>query len=276
VKAIRLLTPVATAALAILVQLPGTARAFSYSAAYMSDWSGCSCSANSLSYTDDQIDGFDSALASRGHSRLHKYANANVWASDYTEDGLGGQDNYFSDDSDIVAYSGHGSAPTYSSGQTYMVPVCSGGSTSSCWFDAHDARFGERSGSYASPHAGNTRWLLWFTCYSVDTQPDQQWGAALWEGLEYVMGYRGTSLDSYTTDEVPEDWVSKAIGDSDSFKSAWFWAIEDWWANDTGALVSTGPDSATAAYRRDNLNKNWGRRSTSDYGYWIAWSWHEG
>lgn len=268
--------PWAAAVVALLTQTPGPAHAFSYAASYMTSWDGCACSNSSLSYTDDQMDGFDSALASRGHYRTHKFANSSVWASDYIEDVLGGQDNYYSDDSDIIAYSGHGSAPTYSSGQTYTASVCSAGSSSSCTFNSQNFRFGERGGYYSTPHSGNTRWALWFTCYSVDTQPDQQWGAALWEGLEYVMGYRNTSLDSYTTDEVPSDWVEKAIGDSDSFKSAWFWAIEDWWANDTGSLVSTGPDSATAAYRRDNLNKNWARRGAYDYGYWIAWSWHEG
>ncbi|RYZ44051.1 MAG: hypothetical protein EOO71_00845 [Myxococcaceae bacterium] len=264
------------ALLAMLTQLPGTAEAFSYSASYMNNWGGCACSNSSLSYTGDQMDMFDAALASRGHNRMHKFANASVWASDYIEDTLGGQDNFFSDDSDIIAYSGHGSAPNYSAGQAFTASVCSAGTSSSCTFSSHDFRLGEQGGSYAYPYAGSTRWALWFTCYSVHTQPDQQWGPALWQGLEYVMGYRDTSLDSETTDEVPEDWVEKAIGDSDTFKSAWFWAVEDWWANDTGELVSTGPESETAAYRRDNLNKNWARRAPYDYGYWIAWSWHEG
>jgi hypothetical protein len=267
------------ATLTFVTQLPGTAHGFGYSGSYMTDWSSCeaSCSgSSSLSYTDDQINGFDSAMASRGHTLMHKFSNSSVWASDYTEDVLGGQDHYYSDDSDIVAYSGHGGAPTYSSGQTYVVPVCRKGSVSSCWYDSSNSRFGERAGTYATPNPGNTRWLMWLTCYSVDTSPHEQWGEAFWQGLEYVMGYRGLSADSSYTDEVPADWVGEAIGGSQTFKAAWFWAIEDWWVNDTGALASTGPDSATSAYRRDNLNKDWARRATNDYGYWISWSWHQG
>lgn len=273
-KAIHLSMPW-MAALALVTQTPSTARAFSYSASYINNWGGCECGSSSLSYTGDQMDGFDAAMASRGHSRQFKFANANVWASDYTEDVLGGQDYIFSDTSDVIAYSGHGAAPTYSS-QVYQAPLCRSGSTSSCWFDSRNARFGERTGSYATPYAGNTRWSLWFTCYSVDEHPDQQWGAALLQGHEYIMGYRNTSLDSYTTDEVPSDWVDRAIGGQDSFKSAWFWAVEDWWANDTGGLVTAGPDANSALYRLDNLNHTWSRRDAYDYGLWIAWSYHEG
>nr|WP_275583673.1 DUF6345 domain-containing protein [Archangium primigenium] len=252
------------------------AQQFSYSAAHITSWDGCECSSSSLSFTDDQMNGFDAALASRGHIRMHRFANTDVWASDYTEDSFGGFDHISSDDSDLIAYSGHGAAPKYSSGQTYKAPVCRSGSTSSCWFDSQNIRFGERSGSHATPFVGETRWSLWFTCYSVDERPDQQWGAALLQGHEYVMGYRDTSLDFYTTDEVPSDWVDRAIGGADSFKSAWFWAVEDWWANDTGGLVTAGPDSNSTLYRLDHLNKTWARRDASDYGLWIAWSYHQG
>jgi hypothetical protein len=253
--------------------------AFRYSGAHINDWGSCdsSCStAGSLSYTDDQINGFDSRMAAHGHIRMHRFSNTSVWASDYTEDGLGGQDNLYSDDSDLVAFSGHGSAFASSTGQAFSAPMCKQGSASSCRYYSANSRFGERAGTYASPNPGRTRWLMWLTCYSVDTAPHEQWGAALWQGLEYVMGYRGTSADSSTTDEVPGDWVDEAIGGSRGFKSAWFWAIEDWWVNDTGAVLSTGPDAATSSSRRDNLNKNWGRRGADDYGYWASWSWHEG
>lgn len=268
----------AIAALAMLSQAPA-AHAFSYAASYINNWSSCdsACNGNnSLSYTDDQIDDFDSAMSSLGHTRNHKFANGSVWGSDYTEDLLNGQDYLYSDDSDIVVYSGHGGAPTYSSGQTFVAPLCHAGTSSSCTFNASNARFGERSGYYSSPNPGDTRWLLWFTCYSVHTAPNEQWGEAFYRGLEYVMGYRGTSADSSTTVEVPGDWVGAAISGSDTFKSAWFWAIEDWWVDDTGAVASTGPDSASSDYRRDNLKRTWARRSSTDLGNWISWSWHEG
>jgi hypothetical protein len=276
---LRMSAPLVAASMALLTHLPGTAHGFSYSGSYINDWSSCDTSckgASSLNYTDDQINGFDSAMASLGHTRMHKFSNTSVWASDYIEDVLGGQDHLYSDDSDIVVYSGHGSAPTSSSGQVFRAPMCRQGSSSSCMYDSPNSRFGERSGAYATPYSGNTRWLMWLTCYSVDTAPHQQWGAAFWQGLEYVMGFRGISTDSANTDEVPADWVGEAISSSQSFKAAWFWAIEDWWVNDTGAVASTGPDAASAEYRRDNLNKNSSRRAPEDYGYWVSWSWHEG
>lgn len=275
----RITGTLAVATLALLAQMPGTASAFSFSGEYIYSWGGCdaSCSgAGSLSYTDDQIQDFAAKMKALGHTQKHLFGNTAVWASDLTEDGLGGQDHLYSDDSDIVAYSGHGSAPGTSSGQTFKAPLCKAGSTSSCWFDSKNARFGERSGTYSSPNPGNTRWLMWMTCYSVDTAPNEQWNEAFWLGLEYVMGYRGTSADSSTTVEVPGDWVDMAIGSSDTFKAAWFSAIEDWWVDDTGAVAASGPDSAASAYRRDNLKKSWARRASTDTGNYVSWSWHEG
>lgn len=269
----------ALAALALLTQVPGAAQAFSYSGAYITTWSGCDsdCSgASALTYTDDQINDFDSRMASYGHTRKRKLANASVWASDYVEDGLGGQDHLYTDDSDVVAYSGHGSAPTVSSSQIFQAPMCRAGSASSCRYDSRNSRFGERSGGFATPNPGNTRWMLWFTCYSVHTSPNQQWDQAMYRGLEYVMGYRGLSADSSTTTEVPGDWVGEAIGGSSSFKSAWFWAIEDWWVDDTGAVVAAGNTEADAINRRENLTRNWARRAGDHYGTYYAWSWHEG
>ncbi len=265
--------------LALSLSTPGSSHAFTYSASYINDWSSCdsACNGNSsLSYTDDQINGFDSAMVSLGHRLRHRFSNSSVYASDYTEDSLGGKDNDYSDDSDIVVYSGHGGAPVSSGRQTFIAPMCKRGTVSSCDFRSSNARFGEQAGTYSSPHPGATRWLMWLTCYSVDTAPNEQWGDAFYQGLEIVMGYRGTSADSPTTDEVPGDWVTAALDNGDTFKAAWFWAIEDWWVDDTGALASAGPDAATSALRRDLMSQAWKRRDADDYGNWVSWSWYEG
>lgn len=256
------------------------AQTFSYAAAYIENWSGCDSGCNTASrlrYTDDQINKFDSAMSSRGHWLRHKFSNSLVWASDYVEDrDFSGGDRWYSDDSDIVVFSGHGGAGTDSGGQTFRAPMCRRGSVSSCRYDSSMSRFGERSGYYSSPSQGNTRWLMLLTCYSAHTAPHQQWGEAFSLGLEYLMGYRDTSLDSATTDEVGRDWVRVAIGGNQRFKPAWFWAIEDWWANDTGEVVSTGAQSWGSDNRRDNQVKTWGRRPATEWGSWISWSWHRG
>src|SRR5689334_14850481 len=86
-------------------------QAFGYGTAYMveymTSWSGCEagCSGNnSLSYTDDQMNGLDSAMNYFGNSLRYKYWNANVCASDLVEDhDFLGQDNIYADGPGIAA-----------------------------------------------------------------------------------------------------------------------------------------------------------------------------
>jgi hypothetical protein len=243
----------------------------------MDSWSGCECSASGLSQTGDQIHEWADALSGMGHTRAWVYANGDIWASDITEDRLAGQDNVYGDAVDLYAYSGHGDNPTDSNGkQTFKIPMCKKGTSSSCKFDSANARWGERGGGYETPYAGRMRWALFLTCHSVDTDPLNQWAEATDYGFDYVMGYKGTSADSHYTDEVAGDWANEAIGGGGSFKGAWFWAMEDWWVDDTGGVVASGTTTANANSRRDNLNKNTARRAASEYHGYMSWSYHSG
>ena len=255
------------------------AGAITYGCEYMTTWSGCTCSQNSLSYTDNQANYFDSKMSSLGHTRKFKYGNQGAWAADVTEDrDFGGYDRWYGDTVDMYMYSGHGGAGTDAYGnQTFLVPYCSFNGSGSCYFYADNARLGEKVGWYASPYPGNLRYSMWCTCHSVDTDPMHQWDQTMNTGMDYVMGYRGTSADSWTTDEVPEDWASKAMRSSnpDTFKGAWFWAIEDWWVDDVGSVIANGDNESDAIYRRDHYKRTWYGPHT-DYHYWYAWAWHEG
>lgn len=90
------------------------------------------------------------------------------------------------------------------------------------------------------------------------------------------MGYKGLSADSSYTDEVAGDWADEAYGDNETFKSAWFWAVEDWWIDDVGGVYSSGEDGTHAAFRRDSLRRTWVRRPAGVLYYGGAWSWHNG
>lgn len=253
--------------------------AIDFGAEYLTSWSGCECSGSSLSYTDNQIKMFSNKMQDLGHSKQFMFANSNTWAADVTEDrDFGGIDYGYGDKVAMFAFSGHGSAPNDGSGnQTFRVPFCKASGAPSCEFDAANARLGESSGYYASPHPGASRYSMWLTCYSVHTDPIGQWAQTMRQGHDYVMGYRGTSADSLTTDEVPRDWAKKAMRASDPwrFKSAWFWAIEDWWVNDTGAVVANGSTEDQAKNRRNNYRRTWAGPHTANW-YWYAWSWHKG
>lgn len=256
---------------------PARAEAISYTANYINDWNGSACWQNPLSYTDDQINLFDSKMASLGHTLAQKYTNSSVWAGDLVEDtDFGGQDHLYSDDSVFYAFSGHGSADPNPWGQTFYAPMWAAGANDSCWYDAEESRLGEQAYGYASPNPGLMRYMMWLTCYSVHDAPDQQWGQSFWFGLDYVMGYRGLSADAWTTDEVPEDFVQEAFANNYTFKSSWFYAIEDWWEDDTGSLIASGTSSGAAASRRDWLGQFTPQRTPGEIHTWYAWSWHEG
>lgn len=257
----------------------GSVQAIEFGAEYLTTWSGCECSGKSLSYTDNQINMFRNKMESLGHTKRFVYANSNTWAADVTEDrDFNGLDHLYADDVDMFAFSGHGGAPDDNSGnQTFRVPFCKASGAPSCRFDAENARLGESSGYYSTPHTGKSRYSMWLTCYSVHKRPMEQWAQTMRQGHDYVMGYRGTSADSLTTDEVPRDWASKAMRSSDPwrFKKAWFWAIEDWWVNDTGAVIANGSTIDNAKNRRNNYRRTWSGPHTSNW-YSYAWSWHGG
>lgn len=257
--------------------LVGQVQAITYTAVYMNDWSGCECRAGGLWWTDDQINNFDSKMASLGHSLRHKYRNQSTWASDLTEDRtFGGQDHRWADDSDMYVLSSHGSAPQRAGRQRYTSPMCKKGTVGVCEFESTRARFGERGGGFQTPNAGSIRYALLLTCFSVHTQPLQQWGEAFDYGLDVIMGYRGLSLDSPTTDEVPWDLASRAFGQGFPFKSAWFWATEDWWADDTAGIVVSGTTRANVSSRLDRLSRFTSRRPANEYHDWMAWTYHRG
>ncbi|WNG44034.1 hypothetical protein F0U60_07945 [Archangium minus] len=281
----------AAASLALLTELPMAAHAYTYtySSAYINDWSNCDSPCSNyghLNYTDEQINMFDSRMTVHGNTRKHKYSNTSVWASDYIEDQLsfspaysmGGQDYYHTDDSEMVAYAGQGRSFSYTvdSGQLLQMHLCKKGTAANgCWINSDYIRFGEQRGEYAL-NPGQARFMLLMVDFSVDERPNEQWGQAMYRGLEYTMGYRGWSSDDARTDEVGGDWADKAMGESWTFKSAWFWAVEDWWLNDVGSLVSVGVNAAEADIRRDNLDKNWAPRSALDVSNWYSWSYHQG
>lgn len=262
------------------VALPGGATwAISFGAEYLTSWSGCECSGDSLSYTDNQINMFTNKMIALGHTKSFKFGNKNTWSADVTEDkDFNGIDWLYGDNVTMFAFSGHGGVGSDSSGnQTFTAPFCKAAGTASCNFSAERARLGERTGIYAEPHNGDLRYSMWLTCFSVHTDPIGQWAQTMRNGMDYVMGYRGTSADSLTTDEVPRDWAKKAMRSSDPwrFKKAWFWAIEDWWVNDTGAVLANGSTEEQAITRRNSYRRTWSGPHSDSY-YWYAWSWHKG
>ena len=250
---------------------------FKYYGEWMTSWNGCCFPAPSLSYTDDQISQFAGVMDGNRHQRVAVYGNTDVWAADIVEDGMGGADYLEADAADIYAYAGHGTVKTDSNGQTYKSPRCLAGyDYGTCWFDSANARTNESSGTWAA-NPGHTRWLVLLTCNSVDSDPYQQWTETFWEGgTEYIVGYRGTSADSFTTDEVAGDYATNSFVNSTTFKAGWFSATSDWWVDDTAEVISGGTTQDEAISNRDNYKHSYPRRINSAGWGWLYWAWQQG
>lgn len=249
-----------------------------YRSAWMTNWSGCECGGKPLNYTDDQINWFNSQMNSHGYTWLSTYSNSSVWAGDVQEDSYGGNDKIYSDDADVWAYSGHGSAPYVDGHQHYQVNFCKKGSAGNCLHDfTTSSVFGEQPAwPQASPSPGKNRWAVLATCFSVDQNVIDQWHPSLSIGSEYILGFRGVSTDGETTDEVLGDFVRNAFTPHVPFKGAWFDAVDDWWVNDTGAVVTSHNTATGVFWKLDHFNSRlWGRRPATWYGMYAT-AHHEG
>jgi Family of unknown function (DUF6345) len=262
--------PAVVVAMTVLAMAESQGHAFSYYAEYMDNWTGCATTAATLSHSDNQIGMFVTAMDMNGQSRQAYFFNDSVWASDITDSSLGGQDQYQADKADIYALSSHGAAGVDGVGnQTFQTPMCHGGTLTNPTFDSNSAIWGGGTGVASSR---KMRWAMLLTCFSADTNPARQWDAAMeFNQFEYVMGYRGTSADSSTTEEVGRDWVSGAIVNFSTFKSQWFSATSDWWVDDTAEVVSGGTSVADSDSRRDNLVKGTARKAEGVH--WVTFSW---
>ncbi|NDY42474.1 hypothetical protein G3N55_06410 [Dissulfurirhabdus thermomarina] len=254
---------------------PGWAHALEAGAESVENYSGCGCASGNLSYTNNQAKKFIDKI-DNWHTRKFWYKDGNAWNSDLVEDelGVGGTDYLYGDQVHILFVSGHGGV---SGTGRYYGYLCKSSNFNHCSYNTSQTYLGEQAGQTYATHPGKLRFLILSTCHSVekDKAPDQ-WGPVFWRGKNflYVMGYTGTSADSWTTDEVGEDFARKAAGSGWTLKQAWFWAIEDWWVNDTGAVISRGATQDEAIDHRDHMKL--GTAPDGHDPWWVAWAWHSG
>jgi hypothetical protein len=275
----------------IIVSVPAVSDAVWFAAESVENYSGCGCgsSDNNLDYCNDQAEGFvDRMDDASAWSRDFWYANSNAWGRDFIEDemsygGQSGEDNFYADDRiRIMFVSGHGSLTGSGSNSCFSGKLCNapGGS---CTFNTGYMKLGERSGAYASPNPGSLRYMVMHMCYSVQyAVANAQW----FRTVEYYvadyhmsLGMTGVCTDSWFLDEVGYDFADKAQHSSWTLKSAWWYAIEDWWHDDTGAVITWGNSQSNAVGRRDN-EKFWSGsyKMFDDYGTasWWASAKHKG
>lgn len=264
-------------ALWLLLSLQSVA-ALDVGAESVEDYSDCGCATGDLNYCNDQASKFIDKMGDCGYRIRFWYKDGSAWNSDLIEDELGGTDYPYGDQVHILLISGHGGLDR--SRNIYYGYLCKWRRYNACSYNTTQTYLGEVSGQPKSTHPGKLRFLILCTCHSVDKdRAPYVWAPVFRRGknLMYVMGYHGTSADGETTDEVPEDFARKAACSGWTLKQAWFWAIEDWWVDDTGAVISRGATREEAIRNRDHMRLTWSPPACSSWPpTWFAWAWHEG
>jgi len=101
------------ALLSLVVGFAGPASGADFTIETAQRYTGQSCGGpcntfSTLNHGDDRADYFESAMVRFGESRKAHYKNGSVWASDWMEDHLGGEDHLYGDVSRLLFVTGHG------------------------------------------------------------------------------------------------------------------------------------------------------------------------
>jgi len=273
------LMPLCATAMLVVVAVPKKGMAHSYVTEFVNMCpSPCDFPDNILLYQDNLVDEFQTHMNSYGNTLLTAQGNYSAYACDVVEDyAYGGCDYLLADRGDWYVLATHGSNwtnPLDPRGQGYYPRMCSPMSLPyqgyTCDPGSHTYRLGEQSGVLAQDHPGHLRWMVLLGCYGVSTLPYQQWGDAMYPGLDIVMGYRGTVTDTLDRLPVPGRLVDYLYGNGMNFKSAWHLAHT--FMPGQESLIASGLSAADAQWRLDYYRVTWSRRAPSTRYPYQAWS----
>lgn len=242
--------------------VPSTSYGVWFAAESVENFSGCGCTGPDLDWCNDQAESFvDRMNDSPVWSYDFWFEDSNAWARDFIEDemtydGQYGEDAYFSDyRARIMFVSGHGRV-IRDGDESYFRGYLCDAPFGSCTFQSDHMKLGERSGAFSDPNWGLSTYLAMHMCHSVEySVANSQWFRIVDREVadfHMALGLDGVGTDAESLSQVGYDFADKAEHSSWSLKAAWWYAIEDYWHDDTGAIITWGHDRDDAVGRRDN------------------------
>lgn len=197
---------------------------------------------------------FQSAIAKHSNTWITDFAwrNNAAWERDFKDVSLGGSDNHWVDDVDLVLFAGHGNKNGF-----YF-----GVNQDDLQVHYNDARLGNK----------DLEWLIIDACQVLknDSGKWDRWGWPVFKGLHYIFSY---STNTFDKDSRGEDFAKYAM--------KYGWRVKSSWVKAT-ILSENG---TTAAYMRaENSGSNtyedhlWGFGYTSPDPanpstlYYASWS----
>ncbi len=197
---------------------------------------------------------FEQALNNYSNTWINDFSWTDdaAWEQDFKDPGLGGTDNFYADDVDLMLFAGHGNR----NGFYFGVEV------DDRQVHFNDAVLGDK----------DLEWLIIDACQVLrdDDQKWNRWGWPVFEGLHYVFGYSTNTKD---VDTRGEDFLKYAMQNNWTVRNAWIKATILSENNTTAAYMRA--DNAHTDTYNDHL---WGFGSVSDDPdnpttlYYLSWS----
>ena len=216
------------------------------------------CKQANLSYCDDQAEGFYNAMGSHGHTKVFDWGQDNAWETDFTAPRAGGDSRNWSDDVHFCLYDSHGGNWDNALHITF----------------AHEHRFCQSVSTDWDLGTNMLKWMVFAGCDAVLNTSAAHVGA-LWfgpmKGVHIVMGYIGTSADSWWTAGLGEDFADD-VCDGDTIAGSWCDEAYSFWTGDDSIAIAAGSTQSDAINRRENETLNWRDFSVTSTN-WLAWKW---
>jgi hypothetical protein len=219
------------------------------------------CTQETLSYCDDNAEGFVSGMESRGAQRNFCWGDGNAWETDFRDPAFGGHDNNTDggvDTVDFEYFSSHGG--TSSANVFYG---CMSTQHTKCSWQSNEARFGNLDLEY----------LVLDTCESLDLDHDliATWHNAF-HGLHMIFGFTGSASDAWWTEDRGYDFGRRA-GNNAKLADAWLDEAYSSWCDDYPVAMACGRNEDDAIDRLNN-ERIWsfGDIPHNEIG-WYQWKW---
>lgn len=216
------------------------------------------CKQANLSYCGDQAEGFYNTMGSHGHVKVFDWGQDNAWETDFTHPDFGGDSLDWSDNVHFCMFDSHGG------NWDDILHIAFAAQHRFCFSSSDEWRLGAKS----------LKWMIFAGCDAVlGTSPAQVGG--VWfgpmQGVHIVMGYLGTSADSWWTAGLGSDVAGDVCGGG-AIATSWVDRAYSFWTGDHSIAIAAGATQDEAINRRENETLNWRDYAVTSTS-WLAWKW---
>lgn len=213
------------------------------------------CKQTNLLYRANDAEGFQTAMASYGHTSVFDWGDENAWETDFRSPDFGGDALNWSDNVHFCYFTDHGS----NSDSVFQI-----------YFTAqHDNCSG--SSDQWKLGAKSLKWVVFDACdlvLTADAASVSEWFGPM-QGVHIVFGFVGLGYD----DGGRGASFGNDAGSGAGLSNAWLADAVGSGPNQTAIAIAAGSSQAEAINRRDNETIDWRDNNVTSTN-WLAWKWY--